>query len=69
MSTVIYPPEEMQAFDQLPKSLKTALRDAPVYIEATALLPHVKSKGARETLKLLRGWIADWQAKNPMVQG
>ena len=66
---VIYPPEEMQAFDQLPKTLKSALRDAPVYIEAVALLPHYRSKGAKETLKLLTGWITEWQAKNPIVKG
>jgi len=67
--STIYPPEEMRAFDQLPKTLKSALRDAPVYIEATALLPHYRSKGAKETLKLLHGWIAEWQVKNPIVKG
>ena len=61
-------PEEMAAFDKLPASLQEAIRNAPVHLEAKKLIHHYYRFGERELLKMLDKWIADWQAKNPILK-
>lgn len=59
----------MAAFDRLPKPVQDAIRNSPVYLGTERILVYHKSNGTAATLKIIAKVVADWQAKNPIVEG
>lgn len=60
---------EMRMFDQLPKEVKRAVRDSPVYLGTERILHYCRENGTAKTLEMIRIVVANWQAKHPMVEG
>jgi alpha-ketoglutarate-dependent taurine dioxygenase len=61
--------EEMAAFDLLPPKVKDAVRNAPVYLGTERILTYYRENGTAATLRIIETVVANWQAKNPMVEG
>lgn len=62
---------EMQTFDQLPKAVRDAVRDSPVYLGTERVLQYYRENKLSEaaTLEMIRTVVANWQKKHPMVEG
>jgi hypothetical protein len=60
---------EMQTFDQLPKAVKDAVRDSPVYLGTERILAYHRENGTAKTLEMIGTVVARWQEKHPMVEG
>ena len=61
--------DEMAAFDLLPPKVKDAVRNAPVYLGTERILAYCRENGTEATLRIIETVVANWQAKNPMVEG
>lgn len=61
--------DEMAAFDRLPQAVQSAIRNAPVYVGTERVLAYYRENGLPATLKIIETVVANWQAKNPMIEG
>ena len=61
--------DEMAAFDLLPPKEKDAERNAPVYLGTERILAYYRENGTAATLKIIKTVVANWQDRNPMVEG